>query len=182
MKKTRKKNIQKKIIKNNTVKSFVKKSILVVLIIIFTLFFIKYIINLIVKNVKLSGNKSTVGQLNSIYFDPMNLINLIQKKDKNYVLADLRSKQEFKKSHIKTSVNLSPEVLGKKVKEFEKKTVILYGQSAYSSTPRNAAYELLKKNINVKILSIGWNEFRHFRNLWVPEDLWDKIHIEDYID
>ncbi len=136
----------------------------------------------IVKEPKTVEKKDFFALLNAVYLDPVDLLDLIKNNDKNYILIDIRSKEEFNKGHIKTAVNLTPEALLKKTNDLRKKTVILYGQTSYSSITKNTVYSLLEKNIKVKVLSVGWNEFFHFRNLWLPEILWNKMRIDQFVE
>lgn len=130
-------------------------------------------------------------------YDPMALVHLIKKNDQTYVLVDLRSAKEFDEGHIKTAVSIpilgteylaaNGEVKDGKVKEvFTDKTrnkslVILYGQTQFSTYPESVAKVLDQSGRKVKVLKIGWNEWAHFTNMWVPESLWNTFVIDPYI-
>jgi len=117
----------------------------------------------------------------AFYFDPLNLIRWIEKPDKTIVLIDIRDKNSFNKEHIKGAINLQS--INQIVDLFKNKklTVVIYGN--YSNDPQTkfVAYQLINQGIKTKILSIGYNEFRHLKILWLPQSLWDKINLENFI-
>ncbi|MGB9883038.1 MAG: rhodanese-like domain-containing protein [Microgenomates group bacterium] len=116
------------------------------------------------------------------YFDPLDLISWLKKPDKKFILLDVRDKDSYEKEHIKLAVNFQSIEAVVKLWQKEKPMIIIYGN--YSSDPRAKiiAYQLIKKGIKTKILTIGYNEFRHLKILWLPQDLWDKINPEDFIE
>lgn len=127
--------------------------------------------------------------------DPVILLSLIMKNNPEYVLIDVRSAVEFDEGHIKTAVSVP--VYGTKFLRADgsidksglkdafknavkgKKKIILYGQSQYSTYPETVVKALGLRN--AEVLSVGWNEWMHFKNLWLPEDQWNKINIRDYV-
>jgi len=117
----------------------------------------------------------------SLYIDPLILLEVIDSHDQSVILIDIRDKVSFKKAHIISAVNYSREELLKNISNFKKKKVVIYGDTAYSIETKELALLLIQKNIDVRIMSIGWNEFRHFRNLWLPESDWEKIDVNKYI-
>lgn len=126
-------------------------------------------------NVNGTDNKTDVTGEYSVV-DPMTLVSLIKTRDQSYILIDVRSKKEYEKSHIRGAVQLSE---SKKLDS--KKTIIVYGNTQYSDETKNVASELAEKGLKVKQLAIGWNEWRHFRNLWVPDNKWAEIDVNDFI-
>jgi len=118
----------------------------------------------------------------SLYFDPLNLIERLKKPDEKIVLVDIRDKESFEKEHIKTAVNFqeADEII--RWLKSKKSTVVIYGSYGNDLKTRTVAYQLINQGIQTKILSIGYNEFRHLKILWLPQSLWDKINLEDFIE
>lgn len=125
---------------------------------------------------------SFVEQNNILYIDPTDLLTLIDLAENQIVIVDLRDSTAYKKGHIRGSINISSADILKKTSVYKGRKVIVYGSSAYSMEPEKAALTLMKAGITVKILTIGWNEFRHFSNIWIPEDRWGKLDITKYIE
>ncbi len=133
--------------------------------------------------------------VSSVKTDPVVLLSMIIKNNTDYVLIDVRSAGEFDQGHIKTAVSVP--VYGTKFLRADgsiekkglkdafknvtkgKEKVILYGQSQYSTYPDTVVKALGLKN--AEVLSVGWNEWMHFKNLWLPEDQWNKVNIRDYV-
>lgn len=140
----------------------------------------------------LSSGRNNPGKV----FDPVLLISKIKKNDTDYVLIDVRGKDEYEKGHITTSISIpvfgtdmlqsDGSVDSRKIKNAfkgrtDKKIVILYGHTAYSSFPHQVAEVLDKSGKKVKVLGIGWNEWAHFKSLWVPESLWGSIDENQFV-
>lgn len=112
----------------------------------------------------------------------------------DYVLVDLRSSEEYEKEHIIGAVNI-PAYKDKHtsaygdveriVSEFSKlpkdKDIIVYCYSIPCMTGRKIGKMLAEHGIYVQHLGIGWNEWRHFWNLWNHEHEWNSTNIGDYI-
>lgn len=128
--------------------------------------------------------------------DPLDLLWQMRRGEYDkFVLVDTRSKEDFLKAHIKSAISFPLFDQGGRPKliddallsEFEeqfkekKNTIVIYGNSGRSVRENEFASKLNSKNVKVTVLSIGWNEWRHFRNLWLPESLWDSVQIDDYV-
>lgn len=128
-------------------------------------------------------------------YDPYALVLQIDKGLKGSVIVDLRSAAEYKKEHIKYAINvpaysniqsMDSIVLDKAfVADVEEKagerSVIVYGHFSGSSVAKEAAALLHAQGISAYTLGVGWNEWRHFKNLWVPEAAWDDTDINTYV-
>lgn len=134
------------------------------------------------KNISKDKMKEALEVVSGLYIDPFTLTKVIDSDPAEIVLIDLRAKEEYAKGHIKSSVNYSIERMIKDLNTFKHRQIVLYGQNSNDPLPREAALEVLGKGFDVKLLSVGWTEFRHFRNLWVPESKWDETDIDRYID
>lgn len=124
---------------------------------------------------------------------PLDPITLIQSKDV-YTVVDIRSKEEYAKSHIKKAISIPVYRLDGAVMQLVElntlvipthidttKPIVLYGPSAYFARNTEVARYLASKGFMVYTLSVGWNEFRHFQNIWVPEALWGTIDVMSFI-
>lgn len=131
-------------------------------------------------------------------FDPYQVKLDIDKGKMFYALLDVRSPEEFRKGHIRDAVNLPTyrhftdlknlnlsereimELLHKTISH--KKPLVIYGSTRDSQLTHDVAAILSRNGYEVSTLGVGWNEWRHFINLWVPEANWDSFRIEQYVD
>jgi hypothetical protein len=71
------------------------------------------------------------------------------------------------------------------VREFrtlpKEKDIIVYCYSIPCMTGRKVGQMLADKGIYVHHLGIGWNEWRHFWELWNHEHEWATTSVEDYV-
>ncbi len=125
--------------------------------------------------------KESLEIVNGLYIDPMTLTKIIDSNTSEVLIIDTRSLKDFERGHIRNSKNMSKDEILKEYKSLRNRKVIVYGENSYDPTPKDIAVFLLGKRTDVRVLVVGWNEFRHFRNLWVPEGLWNKIDIDKYI-
>lgn len=128
--------------------------------------------------------------------DPYDLL-LKMKKGKydTFLLIDTRSKKDFLKGHIKSAVSFplydekgDPRKLDNSlISDFwenykdEKRQIILYGTFGESVQIEELSNRLTSKGVKSTRLSVGWNEWRHFRNLWLPESMWDTVRMDEYV-
>ncbi len=177
----------------------IKELVLPFLISFITVFLLIYIVPSLFKNKKNVSKKEVVNLIEEksapkekikelielekyLYVDPLALLKLIDSGDKKIILVDIRDSSSFKKAHIMGAVNFSIDEIKKDISTLKKKQVIVYGDTASSVLSKEIALLLIEKKINVRLMSVGWNEFRHFKNLWVPENQWDKIDVNKYIE
>ncbi len=119
---------------------------------------------------------------NAVYVSPHHIRKHIEQGDKDFILIDLRSQQEYETAHIIGALNVpvyvSPdksayEDIDRIVNEFRKiqeeyinKTIIVYCYSAPCMSGRKIGKMLTEHDIYVKHLGIGWQEWRYYWNLW----------------
>ena len=119
---------------------------------------------------------------NAVYVSPHHIRKHIEQGDKDFILIDLRSQQEYETAHIIGALNVpvyvSPdksayEDIDRIVNEFRKiqeeyinKTIIIYCYSAPCMSGRKIGKMLTEHDIYVKHLGIGWQEWRYYWNLW----------------
>lgn len=110
----------------------------------------------------------------SSIISPVDVRNLIDKKDENYLLVDLRSKAEYDAEHVITAINIPAVNMSKDQlwSEFNKlpkdKEIIVYCYSAYCTLGRQVGQFLANKGFFIKDMNIGWSEWRYYWDLWNP--------------
>lgn len=164
-----------------------------------TVFLLIYVIPTLSKNKKNVSKKEVVSLIEErsapkekikelielekyLYIDPLVVLKLIDKSDENIVIMDIRDGISYKKAHIRGAVNYSTDKLKKDMQILKKKKIIIYGDTISSVQSKEIALSLIERGIDARLMSVGWNEFRHFRNLWIPESQWDLIDINKYIE
>ena len=131
---------------------------------------------------------------NAVYISPHSLRGKMDKGINDYVLVDLRSQQEYEKEHIVGAISIPAykdpntsaydevdRIIGEFLKLPKNKDIIVYCYSMPCMTGRKIGKMLAEKEIYVKHLGIGWNEWRYFWNLWNHEHEWNTTKTEDYI-
>lgn len=129
------------------------------------------------------------------YYDPLDLIEAVRKQSNKIVVLDIRSEAEYKKEHIKYAVSVPFYTIEndrinyidvqegiKKISIDKSKLLVLYGPSTSFQPQQTIVSELEKKGYTAQLLAIGWNELRHFQNIWIPEGLWGKIDVNSILE
>lgn len=112
----------------------------------------------------------------AVAVSPVTVRKLIDKKDANYILVDLRSKKEYDTEHIVTAVNVPAVSLtaDQIVAQFrllsKDKQIIVHCYSAYCTLGREIGRLLSRNGIYVKEMNIGWSEWKYYWALWNPGD------------
>lgn len=130
----------------------------------------------------------------AVQVSPHGLRKKMDKEDNNFILVDLRSREEYEKEHIIGAINIpaykDPNTsaygdVERIVEEFSKldqdKDIIVYCYSIPCMTGRKIGKILAEHNIYVKHLGIGWNEWRYFWSLWNHEHEWVVTTVNDYV-
>ncbi|MBI2141290.1 rhodanese-like domain-containing protein [Candidatus Woesearchaeota archaeon] len=131
---------------------------------------------------------------NAVHVSPHSLKGKMDKGVDDYVLVDLRSAEEYEAEHIVGAVNI-PAYSDRNTAAYgdvdrivsafaalpKDKDIIVYCYSMPCMTGRKIGKMLAENGIYVKHLGIGWNEWRHFWNLWNHEHEWNTTIAEDYI-
>jgi rhodanese-related sulfurtransferase len=131
-------------------------------------------------------------------FDPYQVKLDLDKGNMFYTLIDIRSPQEFVRGHIRDAINLPAYNSFSDVKNLSlsentivknlratmphKKPIVIYGTTRDSQITHDISAILSRNGYEVSTLGVGWNEWRHFTNLWVPEAGWESFQIENYVD
>lgn len=131
---------------------------------------------------------------NAAIVSPHSLRRMMDKGNQSFILVDLRSEQEYIKEHIIGAVNIPAykdpdtsayEETDRIIGEFKKlspdRDVIVYCYSIPCMTGRKIGKMLSANGIYVKLLGIGWNEWRHSWTMWNHEHEWKTTKPEDYI-
>ncbi len=108
------------------------------------------------------------------FVSPTTVKKYIDQKNKNYILVDLRSKQEYDTEHITTAINIPAVSLNtdQLVASFKRlptnKEIIVHCYSASCTLGRQVGQTLAEHGIYVKEMDVGWNEWRYHWDLWNP--------------
>jgi rhodanese-related sulfurtransferase len=118
----------------------------------------------------------------------------VKKKNTDIIFMDIRSEDEFKKAHVKNAISVPFYSLKNDFIEYKDipktihtikiektKLIIIYGPSTSFQYQRTVVSKLIASGFNAQLLAVGWNELRHFQNIWIPEGLWGKIDINTVI-
>lgn len=128
------------------------------------------------------------------YFDPLDIASVIKKKKSTVIFLDIRSADEYKKEHIKQALSLPVYKIKNGNIEYvdiatlsfkgidSSKLIVIYGPSSSFQKQQTLLSELKKKGYAAQLLAVGWNELRHFQNVWIPEGLWGTIDVNSFID
>lgn len=111
---------------------------------------------------------------NAVAVSPATLRKLIDDQDKNFVLVDLRSSEEYNLEHIVGALSIPAVTMNEAdiVAAFEKlpkdKQIIMHCYSAYCMLARQVGQVLAKYRINAKELNVGWSEWKYYWGIWNP--------------
>ena len=129
----------------------------------------------------------------AVHTSPHGLRKHMSKGDNDFILVDLRSREEYNKEHIVSAINIPAYSdpnnsaygeIERIIGEFEKlgtdKEIIVYCYSTACMTGRKVGKMLAENGIFVKHLGIGWNEWRYYWGLW-NHDGETSSQVDDYI-
>jgi rhodanese-related sulfurtransferase len=132
---------------------------------------------------------------NTLYYDPLNLFEDMKNNNSNIVFLDIRSSSEYKVAHIKNAISVPFYTLEndkiryfditetmKKITIQKSKFIVIYGPSTSFQYQQTVQSRLSKSGYSTQLLAIGWNELRHFQNIWIPEGLWGKIDVNTILE
>jgi rhodanese-related sulfurtransferase len=133
----------------------------------------------------------------SVLVSPHGLRKAMSKGDESFILVDLRSREEYIEEHVVGAVNIpaykdrdhsdygAVERISSSFRELEKnnpdKDIIVYCYSTPCMTGRKVGRMLAEKDIYVKELGIGWNEWRYFWTTWNHPHEWETIDVMNYV-
>ena len=109
--------------------------------------------------------------------------------DEQYVLVDLRTRAEYEQEHIAHAINIdsnqSPEIVLQQFKELlptvGDRKIVIYCYSAACMNGRKVGNLLAQNGVYVHEMTVGWNEWRYYWDLWnYPNEL-DYAKVEDYV-
>jgi rhodanese-related sulfurtransferase len=131
-------------------------------------------------------------------YDPYVLKMDLDRGELPYLLLDLRSVEEFETEHIRGAISLptytslkdlpkhslNEKKIMEKIESLDAKdrAVVVYAHTRDSKLAQDTALILRKNGHEVSVLGVGWNEWRHFRNLWLPEPEWNTVELNNYIE
>src|SRR3989338_260913 len=131
---------------------------------------------------------------NAVHVSPHSLRGRMDKGIDDFILVDLRSAEEYETEHVVGAVSI-PAYRDKDTSDYgavdrivssfaalpKGKEIIVYCYSMPCMTGRKIGKMLAEHSIYVKHLGIGWNEWRHFWQLWNHEHEWNATAAMDYI-
>lgn len=133
----------------------------------------------------------------AVMVSPHGLRKKIMEGKKDFVLVDVRSKEEYEKEHVIGAVNIPAykdretsaygdverivNSFSSLIEENPDKEIIVYCYSMPCMTGRKVGHMLADHNIFVKELGVGWNEWRYYWELWNHEHELATTRAEDYI-
>lgn len=130
----------------------------------------------------------------AVHVSPHHIRKAMTKGEKDFILVDLRSQEEYEREHIVGAISIpaykDPDTsaygdVERIVEAFselpEDKDIIVYCYSIPCMTGRKVGNMLANHGIYVKHLGIGWNEWRYYWELWNHEHEWGEVDVEDYI-
>jgi rhodanese-related sulfurtransferase len=119
------------------------------------------------------------------------------KGDDSFILIDLRSNEEYVEEHIIGAINVpaykdrdnsdygAVQRIISTTKQLQKdnpgKDLIVYCYSIPCMTGRKVGKILADEGIYVKLLGVGWNEWRYYWQLWNHPHEWNITNVEDYV-
>ncbi len=131
---------------------------------------------------------------NAVHVSPHSVRKNITEGKEDFLLVDLRSQEEYEKEHIVGAVNIPAyrdpdrsayDEVDRIVEAFRglpiNRNIVVYCYSMPCMTGRKVGQMLADRGIYVQHLGIGWNEWRHFWQLWNHEHEWGKTNVEDYV-
>lgn len=133
----------------------------------------------------------------AVMVSPHGLRKKMMKGDKNFVLVDVRSEEEYELEHIVGALNVPAykdpytsaygdveritNSFREIINENPNKNVIVYCYSTPCMTGRKVGNMLAKNSLYVKELGVGWNEWRYDWNAWNHAHEWGDTRVEDYV-
>lgn len=199
----------KKGIKNKTVKIFILSSLVTYLIVlgIYRLTSRKTTTNNKTKSTLSVKMKETISAIlkprynyyesKKVTIDPVMVKELIDSTEKSYVIVDIRSAGEYKKSHIKNAINVpayqnaknvyqsltnkNQELNREKNKILGKKLIIVYGYHPEADITDDMVSYLKKIGLPVRVLNVSWYEWRSNFYSWMPSEALQDFSINKYL-
>ena len=111
---------------------------------------------------------------NKVSMSPATLRRMIDQKEENLILVDLRSEVEYNREHVVGAVNVpavslsGDEIVSAFEKFGEDKKIVVYCYSAYCMLGKQVGELLAKNGIEVIDLNIGWSEWKYYWGIWNP--------------
>ena len=175
-----------------------KNKVTIIIIAILLAMIIGTITSILTTRVILNSEKYLIKDFylteNAVHVSPHSLRVKMDKGISDYILIDVRSKEEYEEEHIIGAINI-PAYNDKNtpaydeedriISEFSKlpkdKEIIIYCYSIPCMSGRKIGKMLAENGIYVKQLGIGWNEWRYYWTLWNHEPEWNSTNVLDYV-
>ena len=93
--------------------------------------------------------------------DPYSVRHIVDEKDKNYIIIDVRDENSYKAGHVPTSINVPSNELDKHLNKLPKnKILIFYCYHVVCFAAPKAALKLAKKGFEVMEMVGGFDEWQ----------------------
>ena len=93
--------------------------------------------------------------------DPYSVRHIVDEKDKNYIIVDVRDNNSYKAGHVPTAINVQRMDLKKHINKLPKnKTIITYCYHVVCFAAPAVAFELAKKGYKVMEMIGGFDEWQ----------------------
>jgi len=93
--------------------------------------------------------------------DPYTVRSIVDAKDKNYMVVDVRAKEDFQAGHVPTAISVPGMELDKHIAKLPKnKTLILYCYHVVCFAAPKTALKLAKKGFKVMEMVGGFDEWK----------------------
>ena len=132
------------------------------------------------------------------YYDAFELIKRIDEKSQKILIVDVRSPQEYASRHIKNAVNIpsyikNDDIYGSLTSKAERlaslnrvkrhyQEIVVYGFSPQSKLTMDTALTLLRTGKPVRLLNIGFYEWKNNYFQWLTESAWQGFSIDKYLE
>ncbi len=154
---------------------------------------------LIITNVQTKSEEELMADFyfaeTAVAVSPHHIRKDISKGKDEIILVDLRSQEEYEEEHIIGAINIPAYkdkdhsdygAVDRIVASFAEllptdKDIIVYCYSTPCMTGRKVGAILAEKEIYVKHLNIGWNDWRYDWEAWNHPHEWDITNVEDYV-
>ena len=93
--------------------------------------------------------------------DPYSVRHIVDEKDKNYLIVDVRDSDTYKKGHVPNAINVPAYEVDKHIKKLPKnKTIITYCYHVVCFAAPKVALKLAKKGYKVMEMVGGFDEWQ----------------------
>ena len=117
---------------------------------------------------------------------PHSLREQLSEGHEQFILVDVREKEDYLRNHIITAINIVPDdnlIINFKELQMnsQDKEILVYCYTHVCMRGKKVGRVLAKNGVYVKELGIGFNEWKNFWREWNYENEWNSININELI-